>query len=225
MESVRSVGNIRCVSQFLVGIMGGLGPRPALLLEEELFLILAGELRLRLASVLLGQVLLHQEVVDAQLLPIRVAVDPAQNASVFIEVSRLDLDYFSFNHGGDDFLDLFAELLGLPLPALGGVDAVEADDELGGVSVEPDDDLDGVAVGDFHHLGEEDLVVEGELLRVLDFEEGVVLFLAHRLLDVLVVDLLGRCLMLGSLHHLLLVQPDRSLLAAAVGLLVLVGGI
>lgn len=104
------------------------GLRPYLALEglQELVLVGTSELYLSLAGVDLRHFVLDEEIVYAELLAFGEGVDAGQDAAVFIEVSRLKFADLAFDHGGEDFLDLFAEFFGLALAALGGVETTDS---------------------------------------------------------------------------------------------------
>ena len=106
----------------------------------------------------LRQIILNQEVIDTQLLPLLtlglfVDVDSGQNASVLVEIPCLNLDHFTVEHVCDYLLDLLAEFFHVPLARLRGVDAVQAEGESSEGVVQVDDGLDGVPVNHLHHLG------------------------------------------------------------------------
>ena len=125
--------------------------------------------------------MLDEEVVDAEFLPFGEGVDAGEDAAVLVEVSRLQLADLALDHAHQDLLYLLSELLRLALPALRSVEAAHPEDKSSRCSVQVENGLDRVSIGNLADLGEEGLIIEGELRRILGLHEFVVLLHGHGL--------------------------------------------
>lgn len=157
------------------------GLRPYLALEglQELVLIGTGELYLSLAGVDLGHFVLDEEIVYAEFFAFGEGVDAGQNAAVFVEVSRLELAYLPLDHSCEDLLYLFSELFGLALPALRGVETTDPKHKPSGCAIEIENSLDSISISDLGHLGQEGLIIQRKLRRILNLHQSIILLSGH----------------------------------------------
>lgn len=146
------------------------GLRPYLALEglQELVLIGTGELYLCFARVDLRHLVLDEEIVYAEFFAFGEGVDAGQDTAVFVEVSRLKLAHLAFDHGSEDFLDLFAEFFGLALAALGGIETTDSKHKSSCCSIQIQNSLDGISISNLGHLRQEGLIIKRKLRRILN---------------------------------------------------------